>query len=670
MKKFNCFRNKRIGLAIIFCSFLLTGCNILDFLHSSTSETQNESKNENKNKLELLSFGLEGRSNSKILLREPEDSPPENTQTNQDIYIDTSEDVILVAEVKNEDRLSFVDIVVYSQAMDTLCVFNEGNGLYQCSTTTISKDNLWVTDIRLRINYSLINLSEDYCLDTKLVEIKEISFLNAGGGMEKPDLSNCDVKTVNFYYNNETNMKGHDWGEWEILVPPTCDEPGIAKRVCNHDSSHVQEGQISKNGHNYDSEQICTVCGHSYPSEYLAFELDNVNDAYLVTGFSSNEFRNNIKNVRIPQTYNDKPVIGVGRSAFEYAQIESIVFPNTVVFVDDYAFRFSCISELTLPDSLTSIGFEAFSYCSNLLKINTGNGLTIAKSFYANSQLQTVVLGLNIIEIEEDAFVGCDHLVEVINLSSIQLTRGDWHNGYIAYRALTIHTSLTSKIYQDGDFEYIESDDDELFAIKYCGDEKEIMDFPLLNINYHIGDYLFYENEYIKKVIVPETVISIGEFSFARCNLLSEVFISDSVRSIKNNAFGDSPVLKKVTLPKELDYVGNSIFLACMELNELIMANKMPIVSENMFSFTKITSIVLPDNVTEIDRWAFRDCTKLKTLELYNNVVLIEKAAFEGCSSLNSIIFHGTQSEWNSISIDNDQGGNDRLNNASVSFVS
>ena len=66
------------------------------------------------------------------------------------LLLDSSTELLLKAVVKNDDRKSFIDMVVYSSELDTKVVFNEGNGEYQCSSTTIFEDNQWVTNIFLK----------------------------------------------------------------------------------------------------------------------------------------------------------------------------------------------------------------------------------------------------------------------------------------------------------------------------------------------------------------------------------------------------------------------------------------------------------------------------------------------------------------------------------------
>ena len=63
-----------------------------------------------------------------------------------------SEDITLTAVIKNETRASFIDMVVYDSISKKTVVYNEGNGLYQCSSETVYEDEMWVTNVQFSMN--------------------------------------------------------------------------------------------------------------------------------------------------------------------------------------------------------------------------------------------------------------------------------------------------------------------------------------------------------------------------------------------------------------------------------------------------------------------------------------------------------------------------------------
>jgi hypothetical protein len=106
-----------------------------------------------------------------------------------------SQTVSLVAVIKNENRASFIDMVVYNSQTDKTVVYNEGNGAYQCSSETVYEDEMWVTKITFRVNVELT-------ADNFYFEINEIKFLRNNTD-EKADLNTLDVRKKEFCFTTE-----------------------------------------------------------------------------------------------------------------------------------------------------------------------------------------------------------------------------------------------------------------------------------------------------------------------------------------------------------------------------------------------------------------------------------------------------------------------------------
>ena len=106
-----------------------------------------------------------------------------------------NETVSLVAVIKNENRASFIDMVVYNSQTGKTVVYNEGNGAYQCSSETVYEDGMWVTNITFSVNVELT--ADDFYF-----EIQEIKFLRNNTD-EKADLNTLDVRKKDFRFSNE-----------------------------------------------------------------------------------------------------------------------------------------------------------------------------------------------------------------------------------------------------------------------------------------------------------------------------------------------------------------------------------------------------------------------------------------------------------------------------------
>ena len=120
-----------------------------------------------------------------------------------------SEMVNLVAVIKNENRASFIDMVVYNSQTEKTVVYNEGNGAYQCSSETVYEDGMWVTNIGFSVNVELTT-------DTFYFETKEIKFLRNSADVQvdvndenirKKHLAFSDEYLTNTLLNKDFNIK-------------------------------------------------------------------------------------------------------------------------------------------------------------------------------------------------------------------------------------------------------------------------------------------------------------------------------------------------------------------------------------------------------------------------------------------------------------------------------
>lgn len=80
----------------------------------------------------------------------------------------------------------------------------------------------------------------------------------------------------------------------------------------------------------------------------------------------------------------------------------------------------------------------------------------------------------------------------------------------------------------------------------------------------------------------------------------------------------------------------------------------------------KITNVIIPNGVTSIGNYAFLACTGLASITIPNSVTSIAEGAFKSCSGLTDVYYTGTQSDWNNISIDDE---NTYLKNATLTYI-
>lgn len=114
--------------------------------------------------------------------------------------------------------------------------------------------------------------------------------------------------------------------------------------------------------------------------------------------------------VVIPSKINGITVETIGHTAFRYSSVTSVTIPDSVTFISDSAFAYCFnLTNISIPNSVTSIGFSAFGGCTKLESITLPSSLsTISKALFSGcSQLTTIHIPVSVTSIENDAFDGC-----------------------------------------------------------------------------------------------------------------------------------------------------------------------------------------------------------------------------------------------------------------------
>jgi len=193
-------------------------------------------------------------------------------------------------------------------------------------------------------------------------------------------------------------------------------------------------------------------------------------------------------------------------------------------------------------------------------------------AFYNCDGLMSITIPMSVTSIDRYAFINCYKLVEVYNLSMLNITEKDTANGYAGYYALKIYTDLSakSKVWTTDDgFTFFE-DGVTCYLIGYSGEKANItLPVSCHGKNYAIYQYAFcviYNN--LVRVTIPNGVTSIGEHVFG-CERLMSITISDSVTSIGVSAFRGCGSLTSVTIGKGVTDISDGAFSWCGKLTTI-----------------------------------------------------------------------------------------------------
>lgn len=334
-----------------------------------------------------------------------------------------------------------------------------------------------------------------------------------------------------------------------------------------------------------------------------------------------------IENITIADT-----VKTIGLDAFsKCSNLNSITLGNNIISIGDSAF-YSCssLASVTIPDSVTSLGKRAFSCCSNLSDISIGKGITRIENstFSGCSSLTSITIPDNITTIGESAFGSCTNLVDVTIPDSVKSIEGYVFSDCDSLESITIPDSVTS----------IGND-----AFSWCNALKYV---TIPDSVKTIGNYAFSGCNSLENITIPDSVTSIGEFAFYYCKSLKSITIPDSVTEIGRCIFACCDALENVTIGKGITKIENSAFSNCISLTSITIPDNITAIGEYAFSScTNLVDVKIPDGVNEIGENAFKECTNLNEVTIPASVVTIGDNAFYGCKALTVFGYRDTAAQ-------------------------
>ena len=456
----------------------------------------------------------------------------------------------------------------------------------------------------------------------------------------QPQIVFAETTSDGFTYTvsgSTATITGYTGPGGDITIPST-----ISNGVFDYTVTSIGDGAFW-NGYNLTSVTIpnsitsigngAFLCCYSLTNVTIPSSVKSIGDRafYYCSSFTS---------VIIPSS-----VTTIGDSAFESCwRVTSVTIPNSVTSIGDNGF-FSCynLTNVTIPKSVNNIGIGAFGGCDKLTSIEVDSfneyyssidGILFNKSASAIIACPGGKSGIYIIpdsvdSIGDRAFYDCNSLTSVTipnsvtsigesafyhinNLMNVTIPKGVISIGLKAFGSCCNLKSIAV----DSSNGYYSSINGALF--------NKSAD---LIISYPAG---IPETSYI----IPDSVISIGEYAFDSCWQLTSVTIPNSVTQIRSNGFNHCYNITSVTIPDSVTSVGDSAFYECGKLTNLTIGSGVKSISNNMFQFCEsLTSVTIPDSVTNIGSYAFNYCSKLTQVQFLGNAPAMDSSAFSQCSS-------------------------------------
>jgi hypothetical protein len=148
------------------------------------------------------------------------------------------------------------------------------------------------------------------------------------------------------------------------------------------------------------------------------------------------------------------------------------------------------------------------------------------------------------------------------------------------------------------------------------------------------------------RIVIPNTVTTIGVYTFFRCTSLKAIQLPNSLTSIGGDAFSHCSSLKNIQIPESVVSIQQSAFCKCLSLTSIRLPNSLTSIGAGVFfGCRQLSTIELPHGITSIPNVSFLGCSSLTTMEIPVSVRSIGANAFHSCFSVETIKIPGTVTE-------------------------
>lgn len=348
-----------------------------------------------------------------------------------------------------------------------------------------------------------------------------------------------------------------------IVTNNTITLPPISRNnyshIINFGDGNVELGSTSNINHTYSSNSTYAI-------------RININNDFttIPNGYLANDTF--INKIELPDCIDT-----IEPYAFVYSSITSVVFSANISEIPDGLFLGNTkLKSLDIPETISKLNNVAFFGCSKLENINIPESIYSIGSncFSGCSKLKQILLPQSIMAIGAVAFQDCSSLTSFSFPNNVQYLGNSILNGCTSINNITIGDNFpVESIYEQ--FNSLVSLENisvsslntilsSINGVLFSKNYKTLRLFPINKSlsSYIIPDtvetidqYAFINNKNLTDITL-QNVITIEDSAFSNCKLLSNVILSNTLISIKTNAFINCN-MTSITIPKSVTFIGD-----------------------------------------------------------------------------------------------------------------
>lgn len=323
---------------------------------------------------------------------------------------------------------------------------------------------------------------------------------------------------------------------------------------------------------------------------------------------------------------------------FGLEQLVSVKLPSTLTEIGDVAFGRTALSSLLIPQGVKKIGGsilldtpyshneknteDGILYCgkyaldsdeniSGKHEIRSGTTVIAKGAFQYRENLTEIIIPVGVEYIPVEAFMSCSALTSVSLPESLKAIDGDAFAWCKSLKNISFPDSVERIGSSVLSFSaYYEDEENWTDGLLYCGnhivssDDTVSGSITVRDGIKTIAAYSFDENEKITNLVLPESLVGIGEGAFCRCLNLASVSFPSNMLSIGGSAFSECK-LTSVTIPNGIQKIAFECFSGCDELATVDLPETLTEIETRAFSDCKNLSLTIPEKISHIAGGAF-----------------------------------------------------------------